>query len=210
MFNFSTSYWIQLLLFIIPAVLVVLTLHEFGHAYAAYRLGDRTAKAMGRLSLNPLHHIDPVGFLTLVFFRFGWGKPVPVDFFALRSLRSGMAIVSLAGPLMNFLTAAVLAPIYKIMSHSPAMLNNFSYLVILIQYIIVYSIYLGVFNLIPIPPLDGSKIVYALTKRPQRWLLDDAMNWYGMIFLIILIMVPIFHFDAILNAIIMPFLKLFL
>ena len=210
MFNFSANYWIQLLLFILPAVLIVLTLHEFGHAYAAYKLGDSTAKSMGRLSLNPLHHLDPVGFLSLVFFRFGWGKPVPVDFFALKNLRSGMAIVSIAGPLMNFLTAAVLSPIYKMMSHSPAVLNNFNYLVILIQYIIVYSIYLGVFNLIPIPPLDGSKIAYALTKRPQRWLLDDAMNWYGMIFLIILIMVPVFHFNSILSAIIMPFLKFFL
>ncbi len=210
MFNFSANYWIQLLLFVLPAVLIVLTLHEFGHAYAAYKLGDSTAKAMGRLSLNPLRHIDPVGFLSLLLFRFGWGKPVPVDFFALRNLRSGMVIVSLAGPLMNFLTAAALAPIYKIMSHSSMMLNNFNYFIILIQYIILYSIYLGVFNLIPIPPLDGSKIIYAITRRPQRWLLDDSMNMYGMIFLIVLIMIPAFHFNAVLNAIVMPFLKLFL
>jgi Zn-dependent protease len=210
MFNFSASYWIQVLLFVLPAVLLVLTLHEFGHAYAAYKLGDNTAKAMGRLSLNPLHHIDPIGFLTLLLFRFGWGKPVPVDFFALRNLRSGMVIVSLAGPLMNFLTAAILAPLYKLMLHSSVMLNNFNYFVILTQYIIVYSVYLGVFNLIPIPPLDGSKVVYAMTKRPQRWLLDDVLNNYGIILLLVLIMIPAFHFDAVLNGIVTPFLKLFL
>ncbi len=210
MFNFSASYWIQLLLFVLPAVLIVLTLHEFGHAYAAYKLGDKTAKEMGRLSLNPLHHIDIYGFLALIFFRFGWGKPVPVNFFALRNLRSGMVIVSLAGPLMNFLTAAALAPIYKIMARSPFMLNNFNYFVILFQYIILYSVYLGVFNLIPIPPLDGSKILYAITKRPQRWLLDDALNNYGVILLVILLVVPVFHFYSILNAIVTPILKLFL
>ncbi len=210
MFNFSASYWINVLLFLLPSVLIVLTLHEFGHAYAAYKLGDNTAKAMGRLSLNPLRHIDWVGMLSLLFFKIGWGKPVPVDFFALKSLRSGMVIVSLAGPGMNFLTAAILSPIYKLMIHSPAFLNNFSYFAILTRYIIMYSVLLGVFNLIPIPPLDGSKIIFALTKRPQRWLLDDSLNLYGMIFILALVMIPFFHFNAILNAIFQPILKLYL
>ncbi len=210
MFGFNANYWINILLFLLPSVLLVLTLHEFGHAYAAYKLGDNTAKAMGRLSLNPFNHIDWVGLLSLLFFRFGWGKPVPVDFFSLKNFRSGMVIVSLAGPGMNFLTAAVLAPIYKIMLSSPAFMNNFSYFAILTRYIIIYSVYLGVFNLIPIPPLDGSKILYALTKRPQRWLMDDSLNFYGMILLLAFIMIPFFNFNGILNAIVSPILNLFL
>ncbi len=210
MLNFSSSYWLNVLFFFLPAVLLVLTLHEFGHAYAAYKMGDETAKAMGRLSLNPFRHIDWIGMLTLLLFRFGWGKPVPVDFFALRNFRKGLVVVSLAGPGMNFLTALALAPLYKLMVHSPVMLNNFSYFIILTKYIIIYSVYLGVFNLIPIPPLDGSKVLYAMTKHPQRWLLDDRLNYYGVLVLLVFIMFPIFHFDAIMNAIVMPILKLFL
>ncbi len=208
MFNFSADYWIRLLLFVLPAVLIVLTLHEYGHAYAAYKLGDPTAKRMGRLSLNPLHHIDPVGLITLIFFRFGWGKPVPVDFFALRNLRSGMAIVSLSGPIMNFITAAALSPLYKWAVTSPAMLTHFNYIVVLMQYIIVYSIFLGIFNLIPIPPLDGSKVLFAFTRRPERYLLDESINTYGMILLIILILIP--SSLNLLNAIVFPLLKIFL
>ncbi len=208
MFNFSADYWIRLLLFVLPAVLIVLTLHEYGHAYAAYKLGDPTAKRMGRLSLNPLHHIDPVGLITLILFKFGWGKPVPVDFFALRNLRSGMITVSLAGPVMNFITAIVLSPLYKLAVVSPMMLTHFSYIVVLMQYIIVYSIFLGIFNLIPIPPLDGSKVLFAFARRPERYLLDESVNTYGMILLIILILIP--SSLNLLNTIVSPLLKLFL
>ncbi|MCD6107824.1 MAG: site-2 protease family protein [Caldisericaceae bacterium] len=208
MFEFSADYWIKLLLFTLPAVLIVLTLHEVGHAYSAYKLGDPTAKRMGRLSLNPLRHIDPVGMITLILFRFGWGKPVPVDFFALRNLRSGMVIVSLAGPVMNFITALILSPIYKWAVNSPIMLTSFSYIVILLQYIIVYSIFLGMFNLIPIPPLDGSKVLFAFTKRPQRYLLDESINLYGMFLLIILIFLRV-PFNL-LNKIILPVINLLL
>jgi len=194
MFNLGSNYFIELFLYILPAVIIVLTLHEFGHAFAAYKMGDETAKREGRLSLNPLRHIDPFGMIALIFFRFGWGKPVPVDFFALRNLRKGMVVVSLAGPLMNFLTAVVLSPLYKLMSNSPVMQAGFSYFIELLGYIIIYSVYLGIFNLIPIPPLDGSKVLFAISKRPQRFLLDESMNWYGMIFLVILIAIPFFNF----------------
>ena len=150
------------LLYVLPAVLIVLTIHEFGHAYVAYKMGDTTAKSEGRLSLNPLRHIDPIGLLSLVIFRFGWGKPVPVDFTALRNLRKGMIFVSLAGPLSNFILAIILAPLYKWMSTVPLIVTGFNYFIILVEYIIILCIYLGVFNLIPIPPLDGSKIIFAL------------------------------------------------
>jgi Zn-dependent protease len=210
MLNLGRDYFINLFMFILPAVIIVLTLHEFGHAFAAYKMGDETAKREGRLTLNPLRHIDPFGMIALILFRFGWGKPIPVDFFALRNLRKGMVVVSLAGPLMNFLTAIVLSPLYKLMFKSTVMQAGFSYFIVLIEYIILYSIYLGIFNLIPIPPLDGSKVLFAASKRPQRFLLDETMNWYGMIFLIILIAIPFFNFGNLLSFIVNPILRILL
>jgi Zn-dependent protease len=207
---FTKDYFINLLLFVLPSVIIVLTLHEFGHAFAAYKMGDETAKREGRLSLNPLRHIDPLGMVALILFRFGWGKAVPVDFFALRNLRKGMVFVSLAGPGMNFLTALALSPLYKLMYNSSVMQAGFSYFIVLVEYIIIYSIYLGIFNLIPIPPLDGSKVLFAISKRPQRFLFDESMNWYGMIFLIVLIAVPFFNFGNFLLSIVNPILKFLL
>lgn len=195
------------LIIILPAVLITLTIHEFGHAYAAYKLGDITAKEEGRLSLNPLRHIDPIGLLSLVIFRFGWGKPVPVDFTALRNLRKGMVIVSLAGPLSNFLLAGALSLIYRLMISSSIALSYLNYFISLIQYTIMLSVYLGVFNLIPIPPLDGSKIIFALTKNPLRFIYDDALNYYGIIFLVILLAIPIFRFNQLLMQIAGPIIK---
>ncbi|MCX6088690.1 MAG: site-2 protease family protein [Caldiserica bacterium] len=207
---FTKDYFINLGLFVLPAVIIILTLHEFGHAYAAYKMGDETAKREGRLSLNPLRHIDPFGMIALILFRFGWGKPVPVDFFALRNLRKGMVVVSLAGPAINFLTALALSPLYKLMYNSSVMQAGFSYFIVLVEYIIIYSVYLGIFNLIPIPPLDGSKVLFAISKRPQRFLFDESMNWYGMIFLIILISIPFFNFGNLFLSIINPILKFLL
>ncbi|MEF3244991.1 MAG: site-2 protease family protein [Caldisericaceae bacterium] len=195
------------LIILIPAVLITLTIHEFGHAYAAYKLGDTTAKEEGRLSLNPLRHIDPIGLLSLVIFRFGWGKPVPVDFTALRNLKKGMIIVSLAGPFANLLIAGVFSLIYRFMISRPFALSYLGYFISLIQYTIMLSIYLAIFNLIPIPPLDGSKIVFALTKNPLRFIYDDALNYYGIIFLVILLAIPIFKFDQLLMQIAGPILK---
>lgn len=206
MLEFTKEYLLNLVMFILPTVLIILTLHEFGHAYAAYKMGDETAKRDGRLSLNPFSHIEPAGLLALILFRFGWGKPVPVDFMSLKNLRWGMVIVSLAGPFTNFLTALALSPLYKLMLRSPVMLSGFQYLIYLTKYIILYSVYLGIFNLIPLPPLDGSKILFALTKRPARFLYDETLNFYGMIFLIALIAIPFFRFQTILSNIVSPIL----
>ena len=207
MMNNITQY-ITEFLYVIPAVLIVLTVHEFGHAYVAYKMGDVTAKEEGRLSLNPLRHIDPIGLLALIIFRFGWGKPVPVDFTALRNLRKGMIFVSLAGPLANFILAFALAPLFNWMSRNPIALTGFGYFVQLVQYIIVLSVYLGIFNLIPIPPLDGSKIVFAFTKNPLRFLYDDSLNYYGIIFLVIILSVPFFRFNYFFSAVVSPILNL--
>ena len=150
-FNLST------LLVSIPAILLCLTVHEMAHGYAAYLLGDATAKHDGRLSFNPLRHIDPIGFLCLLVAGFGWAKPVMVDPRNFKKPRRDMAIVAAAGPLSNFLLAFLLTSLWLALS-----LTSNGVLLAAAQFFAVaasMSIGLGVFNLIPIPPLDGSKVL---------------------------------------------------
>ena len=146
---------------IIPALLCI-TLHELCHGLAAYRLGDDTAKRAGRLTLNPLRHIDVVGLLCMLLFRFGWAKPVPVDMRRLRHPKRDMALVALAGPVSNLLLAVPMLFLYgltypflydgRIGAIVSNMLLSTAYL----------SLALAVFNIIPIPPLDGSKVLFSL------------------------------------------------
>lgn len=147
----------------IAPVLLALTVHEYAHGLAAWKLGDDTAKREGRLTLNPISHLDPIGALMLVFFKFGWAKPVPFDPRNFKNPARDTTLVALAGPASNFLTAAVLTILlriflelnfFQIFSQSTAK-NIF----LIIQYGILINISLGIFNLIPIPPLDGFKIL---------------------------------------------------
>ncbi len=155
------------LLISIPGLILALSLHEFAHGYAAYLMGDNTAKYSGRLSLNPLDHLDPVGTLCLFLFKFGWAKPVPINPYNFRNRRAGIVTVSLAGPFMNFLTALVLSLILSVfVRYAPySNVNEFIYLVLL--YAIQLNVGLMCFNLIPIPPLDGSKVL--LEFLPYRY-----------------------------------------
>jgi len=152
------------LLLTLPGVIIAITFHEFAHAYAAFKLGDDTAKVQGRLNLNPLSHIDPVGFMLLIVAHVGWGKPVqinPRNFDRKYSASAGEAIVSVAGPLMNFVLAIVFTVIYCVLLKfaSGMLLTNIGLVIIgIIQSTILVNVGLGVFNLIPLPPLDGSKI----------------------------------------------------
>lgn len=144
------------------AVIVALTIHEWAHAYAAYKLGDRTAYASGRLTLNPLAHIDSLGLISLVLLGFGWGRPVPIDTMDLRRGKLGLTIVSLAGIASNFALALGLLALIKIVGlFSPDIFllraDNLGSL--LYWRIILINLFLGLFNLIPIPPLDGSKVL---------------------------------------------------
>lgn len=154
------------LLLTLPAILLAMSVHELCHGYAAYRLGDPTAKWMGRLSLNPFRHIDPFGFIMLLVFRFGWAKPVSVDPRFLKKPKRDMAIISLAGPVSNFIFAFFSAFLYMLVFRLGiefAWISSsvfFSALTV-IEYMVYVNLGLGVFNLIPIPPLDGSKILYA-------------------------------------------------
>lgn len=164
----------------LPGVLIAITFHEFAHAFAAVKLGDETPKMQGRLSLNPLSHLDPIGIIMLIFAHIGWGKPVeinPRNFKGRISTSAAEAIVSVAGPLMNFILALVFSLIFAALTKFVPALNGI--VAIIILDIIIINIGLGVFNLIPLPPLDGSKILaHFLPINARRWFVEHENIFY--------------------------------
>ena len=181
------SVLINMLIAVIPS-LVCITLHELAHGYAAYRLGDNTAKNAGRLTLNPLKHIDWLGLAMMVAFRFGWAKPVPVDMRNFRDPRAGMAITAAAGPLCNLALAVLLLFVYGLV-YLPLTRagTGLSSIVLDTVYTTAYlSLALAVFNILPVPPLDGSKVLYAFLSE-ERY--DKLMRYerYGMLVLLALV-----------------------
>ena len=177
-----------------PGVLIAITFHEFAHGYAAYKLGDDTAKNQGRLSLNPLAHLDPIGTLMLLVAGFGWGKPVevnPRNYTRKISMEKGEAIVSLAGPLMNFVLAIIFTliycAIYKFASTSFLVSTIGGIIMLLISSTISINIGLGIFNLIPLPPLDGSKIIMPfLPYKAKEFFVNNEQIFY-IVFVLLLI-----------------------
>lgn len=168
------------LLFFIWLISLVLaiSIHEASHALAADHLGDPTPRLAGRLSLNPLKHLDPLGTLMLLFFRFGWGKPVTFDPYNLRHPRQDAALISLAGPVSNLL----LALLGSLIAH----LIPFYYVSLLYPFVFL-NIALAVFNLVPIHPLDGNKILVGLLPQDLAYEWDIIMNKYGTIILFLMI-----------------------
>ena len=150
---------IQTLFSVVIAFIVAITVHEAAHALVAYWLGDPTAKIEGRLSLNPLKHLDPLGTLLLVVVHFGWGKPVPINPQNLRSPLRDQALISLAGPASNFITAVILVAIMKTFLLTAPLANTW-FLTQTLALTITLNLALMIFNLIPIPPLDGSKVLF--------------------------------------------------
>ena len=193
---------------ILPAAIVVaimllvgLPVHEFSHALAAYRLGDGTAKLFGRLTLNPIAHFDPVGgtLLALTFIGsaatgnalgFGWAKPTPVNPMNLAGGRRGEAIVAAAGPVSNLVLAIAGALPLRYLLANEELVVQLPMLAIILQQFVVINIVLMVFNLIPIPPLDGSKVLFAFLDRRTEYQIRPFLEQYGFFILLALLFFP--------------------
>ena len=187
------------------ALLVAVTVHEFAHAWTADHLGDPTARLAGRVTLNPLAHLDPIGTLMLLIFRFGWGKPVPIDPFNLRNPRRDTAVISFAGPAADLVLALILSLIIRL---SHLFLSSAIIIQTILLPFITLSVILAIFNLIPIHPLDGGKVLIGLLPRENAYKIDIFLNRYGFFILIFLIF-PFFGTSPII-AIISPIINLIL
>ncbi len=182
------------------AIVYAITVHEFSHAFASRLEGDTTAESMGRLTLNPLAHLDPIGFIMMLFVGFGWGKPVPFNPFRLKHRRFGPALVSLAGPISNLMSVIVFGLVYKVLASTGALPAS-NLLMVFLESLMFLNVILAVFNLIPLPPLDGSKLLFAILPQTRKTLVAQMfMERYGMFILIGLILVDNFASPSILGS----------
>ena len=167
------------------ALIVGITFHEFSHAAVADQLGDHRPRALGRVSLNPAAHIDPIGALVFVIAGFGWGKPVPVNVYALRPGRVGMAIVAAAGPIANVIVVVLAAIVYRVLD----IVGAGSFVLEIGFWVVYYNIVLAIFNLIPIPPLDGYNAMLAFLP-PKTAFVVQRYAPYGIMVLLLLVLLP--------------------
>lgn len=189
----------------IISLLIAITIHEYSHSLAADRLGDPTPRSLGRLSLNPLRHLDPIGTLFLFIAGFGWGKPVPIDPYNFRQPRRDELLVALAGPGSNIILALLFAIAYRLFPSPDLFLYFYSF--------IFTNLALAFFNLLPIPPLDGSQVFLNLLSPDQSHQWRQALSRYGYLILFLLLFIRVGS-SSLLNLIIyLPtrfFLSLFL
>lgn len=185
------------LLVSVPVIIFALSFHEASHAFVAYKMGDPTARNLGRLTLDPIKHLDPIGTLAMLLFGFGWAKPVPINSRYFKKPKRGMALTALAGPLSNILLAFVFALVFGILSffgffdrlgYSANLTENLPTFLCYLLYILLYNsftlnTYLAVFNLLPIPPFDGSRIAFIVL--PDKWYF--AVMKYERIIMIVLL-----------------------
>lgn len=184
----------------IPGLIIALAIHEYAYAFVADRLGDPTPRMMGRLTLNPVAHIDPIGLIMLFIARFGWAKPVMIDPSNFKNWRTGEIWVSLAGPALNLLVG-FLAAFMQVLLYRLGLWS--SGLDLVITLIMIYNVNFAIFNMIPLPPLDGSKVLLAFL--PAQWQEKMAIvERYSFLILIALMMTPIF------SMILVPFSRLIL
>ncbi len=165
----------------LPGLFIAIIFHECAHGYVAYKLGDPTAKNAGRLTLNPLKHIDLVGFLCLLIFKFGWAKPVPINSTYFKNRKRDTILVSLAGPITNFILALIFGLII-----STGLIKN----EIILQILIItvwYNIMLGIFNLLPFPPLDGSKVLASLLPTKYEYYFYKYERYLNLILIILIL-----------------------
>jgi Zn-dependent protease len=180
----------QLFFAFVIAVIVGITFHEFSHAAVATLQGDQTARSQGRLTLNPISHLDPLGTIALVLAGFGWGRPVPFSPANLRSRRWGAALVGLAGPAANFLLALASVIALRLLYASALGSFQVDFRVRLLEMLVLLNVVLGVFNLLPIPPLDGSRLL-SIFLPPSRQNIVYFLDQYGIFLLLgVLILAP--------------------
>ncbi len=189
-----------------PAILLALTVHELSHGLAAKLLGDPTAEQQGRLTLNPLAHLDFLGTMMLFFGPFGWAKPVPVNPLRFTNPRQGMALVAVAGPLSNICLAGLTGLLFKL-----DLVGSNQYIVAFFWVLFMINIGLAVFNLLPVYPLDGSRVLMAFLNRAQLEKYLHAMKYVPMLFLLAIVAEYVFKkpiLGAILSPIFTPAFKL--
>jgi len=198
------------LLLSIPPILFALSFHEYAHGWMANRLGDPTAKNEGRLTLNPLAHLDPLGTLMIVILHFGWAKPVPVNPYNLADPKKDMLKIALAGPVSNVLMAAATGMLIRLMQGmgmrvDGSFLGFFQYM---LYFLVMINLVLAIFNMIPVPPLDGSKILFGLlpTEYEESFIRYESR---GPIILLGLVIVNNFLGIPIFSTIISPFVTYF-
>jgi Zn-dependent protease len=180
----------QLFIAFVVAVIVGITFHEFSHAAVATLQGDRTARSQGRLTLNPISHLDPLGSIALVLAGFGWGRPVPFSPMHLRSRRWGAALVGLAGPAANFVLALVAVVAIRLFYAGSFEAFQVDFRFKLLEMLVLLNVVLGVFNLLPIPPLDGSRLL-SIFLPPSRQNIVYFLDQYGIFLLLgLLILAP--------------------
>jgi Zn-dependent protease len=187
MFNLDLQELIPRLIYIVPAIIIALTFHEYAHARIAYAFGDPTARNAGRLTLNPLKHLDPIGTILLLIANFGWAKPVPINPYYFQGNRKmKVLLVSLAGPLSNLLGAIVSVVAVSLIWHYVPGGTVSQYFFNFFYYLMTINVVLAIFNLIPVPPLDGSKILAGLLPdRFGRYI--DFLDRFGFIILLVLV-----------------------